>query len=212
MSLSDVLTEIDTLTAPECAQCGGPLTGSPSDDFCGPACQERWHTLRSYELVGYREPLYEWATLGPYPEDFDSWDLDQPRTAPGSVHLTLIIDTSRFEAAICHMNEALLTWWDPGAFEAALRPADDRAADGHIEVCGECSTRSDAARHAARLGLEVADLRQEAMLSWPALSMRSVVPESQPPQLVDPSPIQFQSNTTGPQRRERAPRTLGRMR
>lgn len=70
--LSAVLADIDMATAPVCAQCDGPLGDSPSDDFCRPNCQERWHALRSVALTNYREPLLDWATLGPQPTDFES--------------------------------------------------------------------------------------------------------------------------------------------
>jgi hypothetical protein len=69
--LPALLEAINAATERACAQCDGPLDGSPSADFCSQSCQERWHTLRSCELVGYREPLWEWATLGPQPQDFD---------------------------------------------------------------------------------------------------------------------------------------------
>ena len=49
----DIVDAIDQATG--CQQCGGPLGGSPSDYFCGPACQDRWHAARTEPLTGYRE-------------------------------------------------------------------------------------------------------------------------------------------------------------
>lgn len=42
--------------APTCHTCGGLLGTSPSDFWCGAACQETWHAERSVPLVGYVEP------------------------------------------------------------------------------------------------------------------------------------------------------------
>lgn len=50
----DILAAIDAATG--CQQCGGPLTGSVSDDFCRAECQISWHAEQTEELVGYREP------------------------------------------------------------------------------------------------------------------------------------------------------------
>lgn len=45
--LSTTLANIDSVTSPTCAVCPRPLSGSPSDDFCSPACQHVWHQARA---------------------------------------------------------------------------------------------------------------------------------------------------------------------
>lgn len=75
--LSRVLDAIDEAIRPVCAHCDGPLGDSPSDDYCGPVCQESWHALRTAALEGYRDPLLTWATFGPGPEHFNDSPIQQ---------------------------------------------------------------------------------------------------------------------------------------
>lgn len=51
---ADIIAAIDAATG--CQQCGGPLAGSPSDDFCCPEHQQAWHAARSQRLERYEEP------------------------------------------------------------------------------------------------------------------------------------------------------------
>lgn len=272
-TLNTLLEEIDTATAETCAQCDGSLDGSPSAYWCSQDCQEDWNALRAHALVGYREPLYTWATLGPEPEDFEDrrdtrvseW---RPHVvaaaAPESMSLTLTAGTRitfgdaqdlrrgipvlsliirmrgaeeiaesvrRAMQAFAAFGRTLgrsgvvteslpmtdsITWSADAtvseAFREALRPDPERVAQRHIEVCGDCSSRPDVDRHAARLGVEVVDLNQDSALSWPLHSMRTVVPEPQPPELTELTPALPVLPTSGPQQRHRAPRTLGRPR
>lgn len=59
MSNVDLLDRIDEVTAAVCAQCDGPLGGSPSDDFCSADCQAAWtaHERDVQDIVGYREAM-----------------------------------------------------------------------------------------------------------------------------------------------------------
>ncbi len=57
MTVDDLLERIDAAVAPACAVCAGPLGDSPSDDFCGPDCQQVWHAGRSVALERYQEPV-----------------------------------------------------------------------------------------------------------------------------------------------------------
>lgn len=50
----DIIAAIDHATG--CHHCGGPLDGSPSDDFCSQTCQAAWQAARTEPLIGYREP------------------------------------------------------------------------------------------------------------------------------------------------------------
>lgn len=51
---------VATITAAiGCQQCGRSLGGSPSDDFCGEACQERWHAAR----VRSSSPAVQWGNV-----------------------------------------------------------------------------------------------------------------------------------------------------
>lgn len=262
--LAELLSTIDTVTTTACASCDGPLEDSPSADFCSPDCQDRWHALRSYELVGYREPLYDWATLGPWPEDFEDNPLPPLTATARSLDFTLRIDTDAFDAAMRRMAamwQAVLTadltgnvyyritqpsgirttgwhgrpiidevqwhsvritqppastahfeWYAPDV-EEMLRPSDTAAAERHVEVCGDCTSQADAERHAARLGVALADLGRDAALSWPQHSMRGVIAEPLPPTLTERLDLRAgPPHSAGPQRRQRAPRTLGRTR
>jgi hypothetical protein len=269
-NLDTLLEEIDTATAETCAQCDAPLDGSPSAYWCSQDCQEDWNALRAHALVGYREPLWEWATLGPSPEDFEdyltptlslfagmanavaltgncyirfdpdlgassqgrlngieglppAWELIG--TTTGSIPIRIThptgVETRGHLTAGWSFTYSVelagsITWSADSAasdaFAAALRPNPDQVAERHIEVCGDCSSRPDVDRHAARLGVEVVDLNQDSALSWPLHSMRTVVPEPQPPELTELTPALPVLPTSGPQQRHRAPRTLGRPR
>ena len=74
-TLDDTLAAIDIATG--CQQCGGPLVGSVSDDFCRPGCQESWHAARTERLAGYREP---WDR----PWDFPGVESDAARFGGGN--------------------------------------------------------------------------------------------------------------------------------
>lgn len=64
-TLDATLAAIDHATAPGCVVCTGPLGDSPSDDYCGEACQTAWLAAKGEALVGYREPLLSWARAVP---------------------------------------------------------------------------------------------------------------------------------------------------
>jgi hypothetical protein len=64
----DIIAAIDHATG--CQQCGGPLDGSPSDDFCDQDCQAAWSAARTVPLVGYREP---WDLLSGYDATPQRW-------------------------------------------------------------------------------------------------------------------------------------------
>lgn len=42
VTLASLLADIDSVTAPRCSQCDGPLGESPSDYWCSEKCQRRW--------------------------------------------------------------------------------------------------------------------------------------------------------------------------
>jgi hypothetical protein len=50
---ASIIAAIDAATG--CQQCGAPLSASPSGDFCGPACQQAWHSARSNPLEWHVE-------------------------------------------------------------------------------------------------------------------------------------------------------------
>lgn len=64
-TLDATLAAIDNATAPACVVCTGPLGDSPSDDYCGEACQTAWLAAKGEDLVGYQEPLLSWARVVP---------------------------------------------------------------------------------------------------------------------------------------------------
>lgn len=89
-----------------CVECGGPLGDSPSDDFCSPEHQERWHSKTAIHAIvrpasraaSYRIPYVPAATWPrppiPHPaggitypaseSDYRQWIEDtDPDPAPG---------------------------------------------------------------------------------------------------------------------------------
>jgi hypothetical protein len=101
----DILAAIDAAVG--CQQCGSPLGGSPSTDFCSSGCQEAWHAARSDELVGYEEPS-DWARPSP----------DTTRWPPGVFHLPRSTGDLRADWRAARRAESAAT---TGAQRAAVR-------------------------------------------------------------------------------------------
>jgi hypothetical protein len=99
--VSDILDRIDAAVG--CQQCGAPLDGSPSDDFCSDDCQTAWHSARAVELVGYREPWH-------HPRDF-----------PG-------IRTNAYRSPVFELppetDSLAVDWWCAQQAEVAARTDD----------------------------------------------------------------------------------------
>ena len=61
--MTDILDRITEAIG--CHQCQGPLGDSPSDDFCGELCWERWHAQHGKPLE--LPPARARATRAPLP-------------------------------------------------------------------------------------------------------------------------------------------------
>lgn len=126
--LQATLDAIDQLAVHECGYCSRPLSeGSESLDYCGPRCQQAWVSERQQivELVGYDEPsdlpehvynLVELAipeTTPPWP----GWESEEWDTTTGSLAVRTHINAFSFARAI----QAAQADWASAMLEYDLR-------------------------------------------------------------------------------------------
>lgn len=119
----DFIDQLDAAIG--CQQCGGPLGDSPSDDFCGEGCQERWHATRPRRLAG-------------------PWKCGPVGIIPGDA----------FDAAssgwqeIGQVREPVVFGFDPAVEGGAVVAAALRGGRIHINLVGEPAPLSAGADHA----------------------------------------------------------------
>lgn len=162
--MTDLLDRIDALLA--CAQCKGPMTGSPSVDFCGPFCQEVW-TRRHHdvtELDGYREDysvmpgwdaahyVHHIEVIG---EDGTEWSL-------AAADARAWLECAREQATAVPVPDGVGFRW-PGPAWVGVERTDDPFEDAQVaEIAAlrtpyECDARRLRAFAADRLATGVAD-------------------------------------------------------
>lgn len=103
----DIISAIDTAVG--CQQCGKPLEGSVSDDFCGEGCQQRWHANRVSNQVdkapsgprGFfmrgKQGIPRWPAVGMAVDDrVTLWHFESSGNPTLCVQVTTISDAQLF--------------------------------------------------------------------------------------------------------------------